>query len=363
MLLAAGARPRYDGLQHKFGGCRGRRVAPSPACVPARRVTMPEGTPFIRSDASNRNADEPRPLARLQLHQHRAFAIHTGILDGIAHVDRVGDLLPTDIEDDVAGLEAVRGGEPAGVDVDHDHAFGAFARGLFGGSQHHAEFRHVGAGRGGLRHGSSALLRHLAERQRDALLRTLAPDRDIHRSAGCQTADLYGEVTGILDWIAVDGSDDIARLDADLGGGTIRHWFGNQRAFALLHAEAFGDGGGDRLNLDANPAAAACRALCGICCRDCRKYRVTERLRPYQQRADREIAGRGKKDEASRRKRASQFVSWGRHNAYISLWMARSAPVRGQIAAPALLGNCRGINTFSSVALRIGLLRIAAPAP
>src|SRR5262245_35539735 len=75
MLLAARARPRYDSLQHKFGGCRGRRVAPSPACVPARRVTMPEGTPFIRSDASDRNADEPRPLVRLQLHQHRALAI------------------------------------------------------------------------------------------------------------------------------------------------------------------------------------------------------------------------------------------------------------------------------------------------
>src|SRR4029077_4549840 len=92
---------------------------PRPRCAfPARRVTMPEGMPFIRSDASDRNADEPRPFVRLQLHQHRAFAIQMGILDGIAHVDRVGDLLPTDIEDDVAGLEAVRGGEPARVDVD-----------------------------------------------------------------------------------------------------------------------------------------------------------------------------------------------------------------------------------------------------
>src|SRR5262245_61270450 len=33
------------------------------------------------------------------------------------------------------------------------------------------------------------------------------------------------------------------------------------------------------------------------------------------------------------------------------------------MAAPALRGNCRGINIFSSVAFRIGLLRIAATAP
>ena len=37
------------------------------------------------------------------------------------------------------------------------------------GSQHQAELRHVGAGRCRLRHGGGALLRHLAERQRDAL--------------------------------------------------------------------------------------------------------------------------------------------------------------------------------------------------
>ena len=32
--------------QYKFGGRRGRRVAPSPACFPAGRVTMPAGTPL-----------------------------------------------------------------------------------------------------------------------------------------------------------------------------------------------------------------------------------------------------------------------------------------------------------------------------
>jgi len=38
----------------------------------------------------------------------------------------------------------------------------------------------------------------------------------------------------------------------------------------------------------------------------------------------------GKKDEAPRRKRASQLVSRGRHNAYISVrLMARAAPVGG----------------------------------
>ena len=83
-------------------------------------------------------------------------------------------------------------------------------------------------------------------------------------------------------------------------------------------------------NLDANPAAAACRALCGICRRECWKYRVAERIRPDHERGDREIAGRGKKDEAPRRKRASQFVSRGRHDACISVrLMAQAAPVGG----------------------------------
>ena len=130
---------------------------------------------------------------------------------------------------------------------------------MFGGSQHQAELRHIGAGRGELRHGGGAFLRHLAERQRDALLRTLAPDRDIHRSAGRHTADLHGEVAGILDRIAVHGGDDIARLDVGLGGGTIRRWFGNQRACSPS-CRGFRQWRSDRLNLDANPAAATTAA-------------------------------------------------------------------------------------------------------
>jgi hypothetical protein len=50
-----------------------------------------------------------------------------------------------------------------------------------------------------------------------------------------------------------------------------------------------------------------------------RMIRIMEEIRPDQERGDREIAGRGKKDEAPRRKRASQFVSRGRHVAYISV--------------------------------------------
>src|SRR4029077_10466294 len=99
---------------------------------------MPEGTPFTWSDASDRNADEPRHLVRLQPHQHRALAIHLRILDGIAHVDRADNLLPADIEDDVAGLEAVLGGKPVGIDVDHDHTLGASARDELRDRQHWA---------------------------------------------------------------------------------------------------------------------------------------------------------------------------------------------------------------------------------
>src|SRR5678816_3080565 len=58
------------------------------------------------------------------------------------------------------------------------------------------------------------------------------------------------------------------------------------------------------------------RDSCRMCRRECWKYRVAERIRPDQERGDRELAGRGKKDEAPRRKRASQFVLRGRHDAF-----------------------------------------------
>src|SRR5262249_41378745 len=88
-----------------------------------------------------------------------------------------------------------------------------------------------------------------------ALLLALAPHREFHARTGSHRADLLGEITGILDRLAVDGSDNIARENASLRGGATCLGLGDQRAFGSLHAEAFGDVGSDRLNLHPDPAA------------------------------------------------------------------------------------------------------------
>src|SRR5215470_1373119 len=222
------------------------------------RAAIPEERPSPRSGACDRDGDELRHVIRFQPHQHSALAILMGVTDGIAHVRRGRNFLPADIEDDVAGLEAVLGGKSIGVDLGHDHPFRAAAGDLSGRSEHQAELRHVGAAGAGVRHGGAgfAFLRQFTERQRDALLLALAPHRELDARAGIHRADLLGEITGILDRMAVDDSDDIPREDAGFGGGAVRLWLGDQRTFGSIHPEVFGNVGSDRLNLHAEPAAA-----------------------------------------------------------------------------------------------------------
>src|SRR5262245_20147421 len=118
--------------------------------------------------------------------------------------------------------------------------------------------RYVGASRGGLRHRGARfpLLRQFTDRERDALLLTLAPHGKLHVRTRSHGADLPGEITGILDGVTVDGGDHIAGEDAGFRGGAVRLRLGDERAFGSFHAEALGDVGGDRLNLHAEPTAA-----------------------------------------------------------------------------------------------------------
>src|SRR5262249_45469165 len=68
--------------------------------------------------------------------------------------------------------------------------------------------------------------------------------------------DLASEVAGILDRIAIDRGDHITRGNAGLGGRTVGLRLSDQRTEGVLEAEAFSDVGRDRLDLDADPAAA-----------------------------------------------------------------------------------------------------------
>ena len=81
-------------------------------------------------------------------------------------------------------------------------------------------------------------------------------DVKLHRVAGRKTADGAGEFAGILDGRAIHRGDDVTRFDAGFGGRTVGLGFGDQCAFRLLEAEAVGDVGCHRLNLDTDPATA-----------------------------------------------------------------------------------------------------------
>src|SRR5258706_670722 len=71
-----------------------------------------------------------------------------------------------------------------------------------------------------------------------------------------EAADGAGEFPGILDRLAIHRRDYVAGFDAGLGRRAIGLRFRNQSTLRLLQAKAVGDVGGDRLNLDADPAAA-----------------------------------------------------------------------------------------------------------
>src|SRR5262249_61764738 len=101
-----------------------------------------------------------------------------------------------------------------------------------------------------------AFLRKFTERQRDALLLALAPHRELHIRTRSHCTDLIGEITGILNRSAIDGSDDIAREDASFGGGAICLRLGDERAFGSFYSEALGGVGRDPLGLPAGPAPA-----------------------------------------------------------------------------------------------------------
>src|SRR5262249_48456998 len=221
-------------------GTAGDGLCLSPACVPpGSTAAMPEER-SPRSGASDRDGDELRRVIRLQQYQHGAFAILMGIDDGIAHIRRGRNFLPAHVEDDVAGLEAVFGCEPVGVDLGHAHSLGAAAGDLSCGSKHQAKLRYVGAGRARLGHGGTrfAFLRKFTDRQRDALLFALAPYRELHGRTGSHCTDLLGEITRVLDRIAVDGSDDIAREHPGFGGGAVRLRLGGRRGLGFFYSEA-----------------------------------------------------------------------------------------------------------------------------
>src|SRR5262249_20640333 len=209
--------------------------------------------------------NELRRVARLHAHENRALAILLRVFERAADIGRIGNLLAADLENDVAGLDALVGGNPVGINLGNHNAFGAAAGDLAGGYDPEAEARHVGALRAGgvgRRHRPRlTLVRQFAERDGEALLLTFAPYREFRGGARRHAADLPGEVSGVFDRSAVDCRDYVTGHDPGFGGRTVRLRVGDQRSLRGLETEIVGDFGGDGLDLHADPAAADLTAV------------------------------------------------------------------------------------------------------
>src|SRR5262249_47897307 len=229
---------------------------------------MPAVRPILGSGFAERHSDEPRPVARLHPHQDRALAVLLRVLESAAHVRWIGNFLAADLENDVAGFDALLGGESVWIDLRHHHAVRAATGDLPGGHALESEPRHVGAlASGGLgRHRPRfTLVGQLTERHRERLLLTVTPHRQFRGRAGGHAADLLGEISGVFHRGAVDRSDDVAGLDARLRGRTIRLRLGDQRALRRLQPKIVGDLRSDGLDLHADPAAGDLTAVLELC--------------------------------------------------------------------------------------------------
>src|SRR5262249_34718910 len=110
----------------------GRRRARPPGPTRRRGRRMPTVRP-IRSGLAEPQRNELRRVARLHAHENRALAILLRVFERAADLGRIGNLLAADLENDVAGLDALVGGNPVGIDLGNHNAFGAAAGDLAGG--------------------------------------------------------------------------------------------------------------------------------------------------------------------------------------------------------------------------------------
>src|SRR5579863_447991 len=173
----------------------------------------------------------------------------------VAYVADIGNGLAADVQNDIAGLQALLGRRSGRIDArDHD-ALVARARHVIRGRERQAEMWYAARGcRFAVLGVGLLLVRHLGERHGQRLAFTLAQDVELDRALRRHWADHASESARILDRRAIDGADDIARLDSGFGGRTVGLRLVDHGALGLLHAEAFGDAGGHWLNLQAQPA-------------------------------------------------------------------------------------------------------------
>src|SRR5262245_30779044 len=199
-----------------------------------------------------------RGLGALYPYQDRVLAGLAGIIDGGADIARRRHRLAAGVEDNVALLQPLVGGDPARIDVDDHHALGTGAFHLFGRCQVQPELavtrvaaalaavlpRHLClvVGEGGCGHG-------------DGVLAAVAPDLQRQLLAGVNAGDLARQLSRIPDFGVAEGQHPLATPATGLGRGANVLYVIDQGALGVLEAEAIGDIRRHRLYHYANPAA------------------------------------------------------------------------------------------------------------
>ncbi len=116
----------------RVGIRRGRALRPVPRVRPPAGATDASGSPHS-SGVAERQSDELRSFARLHPKQHRVLALLARLRKLLADVSRVRNRLAADIENHVADLKAVIGGDAVRIDRGDDHAI-ASEPALFAGA-------------------------------------------------------------------------------------------------------------------------------------------------------------------------------------------------------------------------------------
>src|SRR5262249_3613554 len=122
--VGAGAGPLPLGRTPRGGhGCP--RGGPLPPGLARPRTNDFPAVPPSHLGLAEPQRNEPRRVARLHPHENRTLAILLRVFERAADIGRIGNLLAADLENDVAGLDALVGGNPVGIDLGNHNAFGA----------------------------------------------------------------------------------------------------------------------------------------------------------------------------------------------------------------------------------------------
>src|SRR3989475_103475 len=173
----------------------------------------------------------------LEIH-HRPHRLAVELLDHVAALDasfrRRAPILDADHHDTVGRpeVELPRDFGCDGADLEPEHRASAAARP-----------RLLGV----------ALVGGLADLDLDGLLALLTPHLDLRRAVGGGEADGALQVARTFHRAPLELEQDVARLEAGLCRGAVRHYFVDEHALRVLGAERASQLGGKRLDRNAEP--------------------------------------------------------------------------------------------------------------